>query len=41
MEADLAMVEKLTCEKLKKKDDSEVHEMCVDGDTEEFASKVL
>ena len=41
MEADLAMVEKLTCEKLKKKDDSEVHEMRDDGDTEEFVSKVF
>ena len=33
------MVENLTCGKLKKKD--EVVEMCDDGDTEDFASKIL
>ena len=41
MNADLTMVEKLTCGKLKIKDDSEVVEMCDDGDTEDFASKIL
>ena len=41
MEADLTMVEKLTCGKRKMKDDSEVVEMCDDRDTEDFASKIL
>ena len=39
MEAGLTMAEKLTCGKLKRKD--EVVETCDDGDTEDFASKIL